>query len=381
MYFLLLKAYTLKTNPIYITMISKKCVSLFYILIFFVSGILAQEKFVLVIDAGHGGSDPGAVGAISKEKDLNLAVALKLGKLIEDNHQNEVKVIYTRKTDVFPTLFERAELANKNKANLFISIHTNAAKNKSASGTETIIFGLSRSESNLEVAMRENSVILLEDDYQTRYEGFNPTSVESYIMFEFMQNKYMENSANFASSIQSRFAKDCKRIDRGVKESAIIVLHRSACPAVLVELGFISNAAEERYMNSAKGQDELTRAIYNAFVDYKREYDKKSIIATTAKPAAPIENQNNEAPVFKVQFISSKEKLKSNDSRLKGISNVECYIENGYHKHTTGKTSSYVEIQNIKREVQNQFPDAFVIAFLGNKKITVGEAMKILENR
>ena len=366
-------------------MTNKKYFSLFYILIFFVSGILAQEKFVLVIDAGHGGRDPGALGAISQEKKLNLDVALKLGKMIEKDHKDEVKVIYTRKTDIFPTLSERAELANKNKANLFISIHANAAKNKNAAGTETIVFGLSKSKSNLDVAMRENSVILLEDDYQTRYEGFNPTSVESYIMFEFMQNKYMENSVNFASMVQSRFAKDCKRDDRGVKESEIIVLHRSACPAVLVELGFISNVTEERYMNSTKGQNELTLAIYNAFVDYKREYDKKTRIASTASTASTrqetiTENLDSETPVFKVQFISSGERLKSNDSRLKGIKQVESYKENGLYKHTTGATSNYVEIQNIKREVQTKFPDAFIIAFLGDKKITISEAMKLLEN-
>lgn len=359
---------------------NKRFYSLLCILIFFVSGILAQEKFVLVIDAGHGGHDPGALGAISKEKKINLDIALKFGKMIEKNYP-DVKVIYTRKGDTYLTLQERAKVANKNKANLFISIHANAAKNKSVTGTETFIFGLSKSQSNLDVAMRENSVILLEDDYQTKYQGFDPTSVESYIMFEFMQNKYMENSANLASMIQSRFTNDCKRSDRGVKEAGLIVLHSSACPAVLVELGFISNATEERYMNSAKGQEELTLGIYNAFVDYKREYDKKSGIAvtTTIQPTTPIENLDNETPVFKIQFISSKEKLKLNDSRLKGITDNEFYKEKGLYKYTTGITSSYVEIQNTKREVQTKFPDAFIVAFLGDKKITVAEALRLLE--
>jgi len=361
----------------YDQMIGKRYFSLLYILIFFVGSLFAQYSFVLVIDPGHGGDDPGALGAISREKKINLDVALKLGKLIEKSH-SDVKIIYTRTGDTYPTLFERAELANKNNANLFISIHVNSARNKAAVGTETFVFGLSKSESNLDVAMRENSVILLEDDYHTRYEGFDPTSVESYIMFEFMQNKYMERSIEFAANVQTRFTEDCKRVNRGVKEAEFIVLHRSACPAVLVELGFISNPEEERYMNSAKGQDELALAISKAFDTYKHDYDKRSGIINSAKSLTDSAEQK---PTFKVQFISSRSKLKPNDKKLKEIKHVDYYEEGGLYKYTTGNTSNYEKIQSIRKETQSKFPDAFIIAFLGDKKIPVAEARKILNKQ
>lgn len=361
-------------------MINKRYFSLLYSLIFILGSLFAQQNFTVVIDAGHGGRDPGALGAISQEKKINLDVALKLGKLIEKSH-SDVKVIYTRKDDTYPTLFERAELANKNNANLFISIHANAAKNKATAGTETFVFGLSKSKSNLDVAMRENSVILLEDDYSTRYEGFDPTSVESYIMFEFMQNKYMERSVDFAASIQDRFTNDCKRADRGVKESELIVLHRSACPGVLVELGFISNPDEERYLVSEKGQNELALAIGNAFDIYKRDYDKRSGVATAKPTSDDIITNNNSTPVFKIQFISSKTKLKSNDKQFKGLRDVDYYEEGGLYKYTIGNTSDYDKIQKTRKNIQSKFPDAFIIAFAGGKKIPVADARKILEKK
>ncbi|NDV46785.1 N-acetylmuramoyl-L-alanine amidase [Paludibacter sp. 221] len=348
-----------------------------YILFLFVGNLFAQNTpFTVVIDAGHGGRDPGALGAISQEKKINLDVALKLGNLIEKNHK-DVKVLYTRKNDTYLTVFERAELANKNKANLFISIHANATKDKKVCGTETFVFGLSKSKSNLDVAMRENSVILLEDDYKTRYEGFDPTSVESYIMFEFMQNKYMERSVWFASNIQDKFTNDCKRGNRGVKESELIVLHRSACPGVLVELGFITNPAEEKYMASAKGQNELAAAISNAFDAYKRDYDKKSGITTVTSNGAT--NNNKDKPVFKVQVAASKTELKTNDKTFKGVRNIDVYIEGGVYKYTTGDTTDYNKIVKTKNSLQSKFPDAFIIAFLGDRKIPVNEAKAISE--
>ena len=335
-----------------------------------------QPAFTLVIDPGHGGRDPGALGAISQEKKINLAVALKLGALIERQHP-DVKVLYTRKGDTYPSLFDRAELANKNHANLFISIHANATASKSTMGTETFVFGLSKSKSNLDVAMRENSVILLEDDYSTRYEGFDPTSVESYIMFEFMQNKYMERSVEFAAAVQNQFVKHCKRQSRGVKESELIVLHRSACPGVLVELGFISNPAEERYMVSEKGQTALAQAIANAFDEYKRDYDNRSNL--DAARAAAVKGDAAGKPVFKVQFATSREKLKANDRKLKGMSGVEYFLEGGVYKYAVGNTSDYDKIQRTKKEVQAKFPDAFVVAFLDGKKISVAEARELLK--
>ena len=215
----------------------------------------AKEKtFTVVIDAGHGGKDPGARGSSINEKAINLAVALRLGSLISEKH-DDVKVIYTRKTDVFIELDERANIANRNKADLFISIHTNAVKRgSSVSGTETYTLGLARTDENLEVAMRENSAILLEDNYLQKYEGFDPTSSESYIIFEFMQNKHMEQSISLASEVQKCFA-SAKRNNRGVRQAGFLVLRKTSMPSILVELGYISNPAEERFMRTKEGQN------------------------------------------------------------------------------------------------------------------------------
>ena len=232
-------------------------------------------SFTVVIDAGHGGKDPGARGARINEKAINLAVALKLGSFIEQRSEG-VKVIYTRKTDRFIELDERADIANRNKADLFISINTNAVKRGSAvQGTETYTLGLARTDENLEVAMSENSAILLEDNYQQRYEGFDPNSSESYIIFEFMQNKHMEQSISLASEIQKSF-KSARRVDRGVRQAGFLVLRKTSMPSVLVELGYISNRQEENYLGSADGQNALAEALYEAFSRYKRSYDRRA---------------------------------------------------------------------------------------------------------
>lgn len=233
-------------------------------------GNLWGKDFVVVIDAGHGGHDPGAIGKISKEKNINLNVALKLGNLIKKNC-DDVKVIYTRSRDVFIPLDRRAEIANNAKADLFISVHTNAlAKNRTAKGASTWTLGLAKSDANLEVAKRENSVILYESDYQTRYAGFNPNSAESYIIFEFMQDKYMEQSVHLASLVQKQFRHTCKRVDRGVHQAGFLVLKASAMPSILVELGFISTPEEERYLNSEAGANTMAKGIYHAFLNYKK---------------------------------------------------------------------------------------------------------------
>lgn len=212
-------------------------------------------------------------GKISKEKNINLNVALKLGNLIKKNC-DDVKVIYTRSRDVFIPLDRRAEIANNAKADLFISVHTNAlAKNRTAKGASTWTLGLAKSDANLEVAKRENSVILYESDYQTRYAGFNPNSAESYIIFEFMQDKYMEQSVHLASLVQKQFRHTCKRVDRGVHQAGFLVLKASAMPSILVELGFISTPEEERYLNSEAGANTMAKGIYHAFLNYKREQE------------------------------------------------------------------------------------------------------------
>ncbi|MRR20178.1 N-acetylmuramoyl-L-alanine amidase [bacterium] len=237
--------------------------------------VAAENEWVVVIDAGHGGRDPGALGSKAKEKNINLAVALKTGKYISENLK-DVKVIYTRKDDTYPGLDERAEIANKNKADLFISIHSNAISDKRFSGAETYVLGQTMDEANLQVAMKENSVITYEKDYQTKYEGFDPTSAESYIIFSLMQNTYLKQSTEFATMIQNQFRDRVGRKDRGVKQAGFVVLWRATMPSVLVELGFVSNPEEEKYLLSEQGQDYLASAIFRAFRDYKQTIDSRS---------------------------------------------------------------------------------------------------------
>lgn len=359
-----------------------------------------QQPFVVVIDPGHGGRDPGAVGRISKEKNITLSVARILGSLIESN-MRDVKVVYTRKTDVFVGLEDRAMIANNHKSNLFISIHTNAAKNRNAFGAETFVLGLAKTQANLEVAMKENSVIMLEEDYKTRYQGFDPTSVDSYIMFEFMMDKYLESSLLFASKVQNQFVNTTKRHDRGVRQAGFWVLHRTASPSVLIELGFISNRNEELYLASERGQQELARAIYNAFVAYKREHDRKlgflpptststtntvtaesaPVQATTAAldtTSRPVATTMQQQPVFKLQILSSASPLQPNSNRFKGVPNVQHFQEDGLYKYTIGNETDYQKVIQLRNQLRPQFPDAFIIAFLGNRKISVQEALRLI---
>lgn len=368
------------------------------------------KDFVVVIDAGHGGHDPGAIGKISKEKNINLNVALKVGNLIKKNC-NDVKVIYTRSKDVFIPLARRAEIANNAKADLFISIHTNAlAKNRTAKGASTWTLGLAKSEANLEVAKRENAVILYESDYQTRYAGFNPNSAESYIIFEFMQDKYMEQSVHLASLVQKQFRNTCKRVDRGVHQAGFLVLKASAMPSILVELGFISTPEEERYLNSESGANTMANGIYRAFLNYKREHEirltgvSKTIVPTekeeetapmiaqvqknTEKTVAPkqtpivVENATNDSEItFKIQILTSSKPLAKNDKRLKGLKEVEYYKEKGLYKYTYGASTDYNKVLRTKRSITAQFKDAFIIAFRNGEKMNVNEAIAEFKKR
>ena len=231
---------------------------------------LLAMPYTLVIDAGHGGKDPGAMGNGAKEKNINLAVALAFGKLVEQNCK-DVKVVYTRKTDVFVELNERANIANRNKADLFISIHTNATAAKvGPQGTETYTLGMHRAADNLAVAKRENSVITLESNYEQKYEGFDPNSSESYIIFELMTDKNMESSVKLASLIQKQFRSTAGRKDKGVHQAGFLVLRATSMPSVLIELGYINNASEATYLTSTAGVNTLAKSIYNAFVAYKK---------------------------------------------------------------------------------------------------------------
>lgn len=393
-------------------------------------GNLWGKDFVVVIDAGHGGHDPGAIGKISKEKNINLNVALKLGNLIKRNC-DDVKVVYTRSRDVFIPLDRRAEIANNAKADLFISVHTNAlANNRTAKGASTWTLGLAKSDANLEVAKRENSVILYENDYQTRYAGFNPNSAESYIIFEFMQDKYMEQSVHLASLVQKQFRHTCRRVDRGVHQAGFLVLKASAMPSILVELGFISTPEEERYLNSEAGANTMAKGIYHAFLNYKREQEirltgaSKTIIpteepstnapeiaqtqkdseevdstpkqreliaeaktpATTAKtaPKHPIvsESATNDSEItFKIQILTSSKPLTKNDKRLKGLKDAEYYKEGGLYKYTYGASSDYNKVLRTKRTISAQFKDAFIIAFRNGEKMNVNEAITEFKKR
>lgn len=392
---------------------SKKTVQFLFLTIFLlalVSPVLnllpaQMRNFVLVLDAGHGGRDPGAVGRISHEKDITLSVVKKMGALVTSN-MPDVKVIYTRKTDIFVPLEERANIANTSHADLFISVHTNAAKSKSAYGAETYTLGLAKTKANLAVAMAENSVMMLEEDYKTRYQGFDPSSVDSYIMFEFMMDIYLDNSITFATDVQKQLTTTSGRYDRGVRQAGFWVLHRSACPSVLVELGFISNQSEELYMASERGQQEMAQSLYSAFVKYKRNYDRKTGngVATEAEKEAvkptpepevvkrstgtpqtdpvPVSKEIKQTaspgdrPVFKVQFYSSPSAIKTTSSIFKGLDDVSYFREGGLYKYTVGNETEYSKANELKNEVRKKFPDAFLIAFTGDKKISINEALK-----
>lgn len=367
------------------------------------------SRFVVVIDAGHGGKDTGATRGGYKEKDINLGVVLALGQLIERNHK-DVKVVYTRKSDVFVDLDKRADIANKAKANLFISVHTNstAAKSTSVSGADTYILGLARSEENLQVAKRENSVILLEDNYKTKYEGFDPNSPESYIIFEFMTNTFMEQSLQFASFVQSDFRSVAKRVDRGVRQAGFLVLRKTSAPSVLIELGFINNQSEAQFLSTKSGQQSMARAIYSGFRKYKRDFDKKQgklVVESTEvadisfddveEETIAVKNDQNEGRIsqvsvsekvrnntassnkkiekdqieYRVQFLVSPRKLSGNSPALKGLSPVSFYKDGSVYRYTYGSTTNLNEITKIQNQVRLKFKDAFVIRMKNGKRI------------
>ena len=395
----------------------------------------ADRKFTLVIDAGHGGHDAGALGAVSKEKNINLNVALAFGRYVE-NTCPDVKVISTRKTDVFIPLHERADIANRNKADLFVSIHTNALPGGHiARGLETYTLGMHRAKDNLDVARRENSVILVEKDYKRRYEGFDPKSSESYIMFEFMQDKNMAKSVELAKLVQRNVCNTANRPDKGVKQAGFLVLRETSMPSCLIELGFITTPDEETLLNDASRIDQMGNGIYRAFLQYKNKYDNKPAIPyaapeptnsgkldvgrvvpqqeceTPKKDTAPVAStrtaakpQNKSAdstvnrkttpqvnkpqqptqrketrddqPVFKLQVLACDAKLAKNSPQLKGLTNVDCYQENGMWKYTTGASNNYNEVNRLRKSLADKHPQAFIIAFKNGKKMNVNEAIR-----
>ena len=433
----------------------KKCFLLFLCLTFFNAVTFAQnpeKKFKLVIDAGHGGEDPGCKGKKSSEKNVTLNVALKLGKLISDNF-DDVQVIYTRKTDVFVEVYKRAVIANNNHADLFISIHCNAAENKSAHGVETWVMGLAKSDANMEVAKKENAAILKEKNFENNYEGFNPNSPEANVIFSLHTSAYMSHSILLADKVQKNLLKNTHLLDRTVKQAGFWVLYKVAMPSILIELGFLSNPTEEEYMLKAGSQDIMAVSIYNAFVEYRNALDGgnrkllpvpvvKEDATTTGTESAKVENktvdpdvapepmqkvvtidagiapeptnskpvaqpatQQSEKPAttpvtstvedskpatnetkpqidirFRVQIAAIPEDIPTTDSRFGKVKEVRKFKEGKFWKYTSGNATTLQEAQEILKSVKsNGYPDAFIIAFEGETKIPVSEAVEKLK--
>lgn len=336
----------------------------------------AQSRpFTVVIDPGHGGKDPGAVGATSREKDIVLSVGLRLGALIEQHHK-DVDVIYTRDNDHFVDLKKRAEIANKAHADLFISLHCNALDRRRTSpqGVETFVLGLHRSKDNLDVAKAENAVIMYEEDYSVKYEGFNPNEPESYIIFEFMSNAFLSQSVYLATIVQNQLVTGAKRVNRNVRQAGFLVLREVGMPSILVELGYISNRQEEKFLKSSSGQTTLANAIYNGFREYKREHDKKSYVFNS-NPTSPVTGDavssadRHGDKEYRVQFLTSSRKYGKGSKVFKGLDPVDHYVENGLYKYTYGSTGSQSQINRTLREVRRSFKDAFVIEMVDGQRL------------
>ncbi len=395
----------------------------------------ANKNFTLVIDAGHGGGDAGAVGAISKEKNLTLKFALAFGRLVEENCP-DVKVVYTRKTDKFVELYRRAEIANQAKADLFISIHINSLpKGRVARGFQTYTLGTSKRTGkkngvlqNLEVAKRENSVIFLEKDYKQTYKGYDPNSPESDIMFEFIQDKNMENSVELAKYMQKYVCQATGRQNMGAQQDNLAVLRLSSMPGALLELGFISTRDEEDFMNSSRAVTLYARGIFNAFLNYRKRHggsitipymkmdapvaepqvveeakvepiEVKSVndpepevaetpqsdiqqpVAESKKSEAKKSTDSSDAPVFKVQILSSSTKLKLTDARFKQRKDVDFYQDGGVYKYTVGASTNYNEIYRLRKELVAKHPQAFIIAFKCGKRMDVNAAIREFKSK
>lgn len=388
-----------------------------------VTAFAANKRFTLVIDPGHGGHDAGARGAISMEKNINLTVALRFGKYVEQN-MPEVRVIYTRKQDVFIPLHERANIANRANADLFISVHTNALPaGKVARGFETYTLGMHRAKDNLDVAMRENSVISMEKGFEQTYEGFDPKSSESYIIFEFIQGKNMERSVDLARMIQRSVCDSGCRPDKGVHQAGFLVLRETSMPSCLIELGFITTPDEERLLNDNAKVDDIAKGIYEAFAKYKNKYDRSVSVPYRAanrqestlpkivpdsykeeaenkrvKKQEPVRrtrasktddsdrkadtvasqsrNAPKDAPVFKLQIFVGNRNLRKGDAHFKGETEFDSFQEGNLVKYTLGASTNYNEIYRLRKEKMEKFPEAFIIAFKNGKKYDVNQAIR-----
>ncbi|MFO7673152.1 MAG: N-acetylmuramoyl-L-alanine amidase [Lutibacter sp.] len=350
--------------------------------------IFAQKKeFIVVLDAGHGGKDPGKVNHNHvKEKDIALKIVLQVGEILEK--ERNIKVVYTRKTDVFVELMERGRIANKAEADLFVSIHCNA-HNSQASGAETWVLGTHVNRQNFEVAKAENSVIFLEDNYEVKYKGFNPNSPDSVIGLTMMQEEYLDQSIQLASIIQDGFTNNLKRVDRGVKQAGFVVLHQTAMPSVLIETGFLTNEDEGNYLNSDIGQDKFSKSIASDILKYIQQLTLNTVQSTNvaknennpvSKTNTPIANNTSDIfskIIFKVQIASGANKIVTKSSNFKGLNNVERMQVDGSYKYYFGSTSDYGEIQKLHQLAKSKgYTSAFIVAFENGKKIPVEDVIK-----
>lgn len=371
-----------------------------------------HKDWVVVIDPGHGGKDPGCIGSKkTKEKDVVLAIALKTGGYIK-KYFPDVKVLYTRDDDSFVGLKERAEYANKNNATLFISIHANATTDSKPKGTETWIMGQAKDEANLRLAMKENAVMTFEDNYQAKYEGYDPQSAESFIIFSTMQNTYVKQSTDFATKVQDQFRDRNGLVDRSVKQGGLLVLWMSTMPSVLIEVGFLSNPEEEKSLNSEKGQDYIASSIYRAFKKYKQTIDYRSGVKTdpasirndsdisnpvkagytdsvtsdkmkaanppakdSASAAAAVADTTDEI-WFSVQIASSPKSAPRNMGSMKNAGTVSKIDAGDRYKYITGRYINYDDATLYRKKISDLYPDAFVVAFRGQKMIPLREALK-----
>jgi len=342
-----------------------------------------KSKFVVVLDAGHGGKDPGNRGGGFKEKDIALSIILKIGAELEKD--KNIKVVYTRDSDVFIPLEQRGKIANDAKADLFISVHCNA-HNSQAAGTETFVLGIHRNSTNFEVAKRENSVIFLEENYEVTYDGFDPNSPESSIGMTIMQEEYLDQSILLADFVQKKFTHDLKRTDRGVKQAGFIVLHQTYMPSVLIETGFLTNKEEGPYLNSSFGQNKMADAIVDAIKDYSHSINLG--VLDNLEKNAPVEvvtkenkieefKDNYEGITFKVQLAASSKKLEPKSSNFKGLTPVFREKEGKLYKYYFGATSSYSQIQSLHSQAKTKgYSTSYLVAFKDGDKITVNDALK-----
>lgn len=334
------------------------------------NSVFAQKEYVVVIDAGHGGKDPGNTGNGFREKNIALKVALAVGEMLKKH--KDVKVIFTRKTDVFIDLWKRGDIANHAKADLFVSIHCDS-HTSNAYGAGTFVLGLRGNKQNLEIAKRENAAILLEDNFKERYKGFDPNSAESVIGLSLLQEENLDKSLTIASLIQTNFAFKLKRNDRKVKQDNFQVLRETIMPSVLVELGFLTNKKEGRYLNSKKGQSQMATAISDAIYKYIQNLKLNTVVEEKNKNI-----ETNNFIEYKVQIASSKNKLATKSYNFKGLENVERVLVNSYYKYYYGNSSNYKAIEKSLSEAKNKgYKTAFVVAFKDGEKISIKEALKM----